>query len=661
MEKIKSLLDHIRALESELQTINDEIENEKGSFFNTIVENSPGFISIVQENKFVFINSAGLQLLGLEKTAPVIGYEIFDFFHSENRVELEKQLQSALNKEKRKPVIVKMLHKKLSWFDVELSSTSFNYNREPSILLICRDVTHEYESIRISQQEEKLRTDILNSFDELIAFYEPDHKIKWLNNSAKKQLGIEDNSYIGKQCYKVWYNSSDPCKSCPVVDVSYESSERITTRGDKRSWLVRHTPLVDSAGKISGYIEFSSDITVKLELESELKKSRERLQKAEVVASLAHFEHDIEKNLKLWSPGAYPILGLPHNEDYLKNVDFLSNLHSDDAERASSLLEKAYREELGFDLVYRIIDSNGIEKTLHGIGEVQKGKHGSRKFFGTMQDITHILKLKKKLAEEEDKYKKLADFSPMGICIGDDCSINYMNDTLLHTLGYNSVEELSRSGIENILFPEDMHIVTHILKHFKEGTINFPEKKVVRIVRKDESIRHLEIFVTDCTIDNKLYLQAITQDITAEMEIEHIRKKLAADALYINQKNKITLEIRNELDKIISTQKGIPKNTFQKIYDIIGSYERLDDDWQILKTHFEQIHPNFFTRLNQEYPCLSVNDIKHCACIKLNFDTKETARFFNVKPDSIQMSRVRLKKKLVLSETTDLRSFILNF
>ena len=56
MEKIKSLLDHIRALESELQTINDEIENEKGSFFNTIVENSPGFISIVQENKFVFIN-----------------------------------------------------------------------------------------------------------------------------------------------------------------------------------------------------------------------------------------------------------------------------------------------------------------------------------------------------------------------------------------------------------------------------------------------------------------------------------------------------------------------------------------------------------------------------------------------------------------------------
>jgi PAS domain S-box-containing protein len=544
MEKIQSLLDHIRALESELQTINEEIEKEKGSFCNT---------------------------------------------------------------------------------------------------------------------EEKLRTEILNSFDELIAFYEPDHKIKWLNNSAKRQLGILDNSYVGKQCYKVWYNSPNPCNGCPVVVESYESSERITTRGDKRSWLVRHTPLVDSTGKISGYIEFSSDITVKLELESELKKSRERLQKAEMVASLAHFEHDIEKNIKLWSQGAYPILGLSQTDEYLINKDFLSNVHPDDFERANSELGKAYSQEIGFDMVYRIIDANGIEKILHGLGKIQSTRNGFKKFFGTMQDITHILKLKKKLAEEEDKYKKLADNSPMGICIGNDQNLIYLNETLLKTLGYKNMAELIQNDFASLIHPEDLHVVTRILKNYQSDTILFPEKKIIRILRNDKSIRFLEVFVTDCTIDNCLYLQAITQDITAEMEIEQIRKKLAADALYINQKNKITLEIRNELDKIVIAQKKISRNTFQKIYDIIGSYERLDDDWKLLKTHFEQIHPNFFTRLKQEYPSLSVNDIKHCACIKLNFDTKETARFFNVKPDSIQMSRVRLKKKLFLPETTDLRGFVLNF
>ena len=45
----------------------------------------------------------------------------------------------------------------------------------------------------------------------------------------------------------------------------------------------------------------------------------------------------------------------------------------------------------------------------------------------------------------------------------------------------------------------------------------------------------------------------------------------------------------------------------------------------------------------------------------MNFDTKEIARFFNVKASSIQIGRVRLKKKMNLSDSVDLRSYILSF
>jgi hypothetical protein len=43
----------------------------------------------------------------------------------------------------------------------------------------------------------------------------------------------------------------------------------------------------------------------------------------------------------------------------------------------------------------------------------------------------------------------------------------------------------------------------------------------------------------------------------------------------------------------------------------------------------------------------------------MNMDTKEIAQFFNVKPSSIQTSRVRLKKKFKLEESVDLREFIM--
>ena len=46
-------------------------------------------------------------------------------------------------------------------------------------------------------REEKLRTDILNAFKEVVAFYSPNHNILWLNDAGKEQLNIKDDSYIG--------------------------------------------------------------------------------------------------------------------------------------------------------------------------------------------------------------------------------------------------------------------------------------------------------------------------------------------------------------------------------------------------------------------------------------------------------------------------------
>jgi hypothetical protein len=100
---------------------------------------------------------------------------------------------------------------------------------------------------------------------------------------------------------------------------------------------------------------------------------------------------------------------------------------------------------------------------------------------------------------------------------------------------------------------------------------------------------------------------------------------------------------------------------FQKIFDIINSFKQLDKDWKMFIANFEEVHPGFFSRLKKTHPLLSSSDIKHCACMKMNFDTKEIARFFNIKASSVQISRVRLKKKMNLPDSADLRSYILNF
>jgi hypothetical protein len=109
----------------------------------------------------------------------------------------------------------------------------------------------------------------------------------------------------------------------------------------------------------------------------------------------------------------------------------------------------------------------------------------------------------------------------------------------------------------------------------------------------------------------------------------------------------------------LSSSQKFEKADFQPVVDILKSYTQSDKDWELLKTHIDSIHPGFVATLKKHCDSLSVTDIKHCTCIRLNLDTKETARFFNVKPSSIQTSRVRLKKKFGLPDSTDLREFIL--
>jgi hypothetical protein len=155
-------------------------------------------------------------------------------------------------------------------------------------------------------------------------------------------------------------------------------------------------------------------------------------------------------------------------------------------------------------------------------------------------------------------------------------------------------------------------------------------------------------------------MQFIVIDITEDHENERIRQQLAASALYLEQKNKFASDIESTLKVILSSSKKFERVDFQPVIDILRSFSIADKDWEILNNHIESIHPEFVSSLKKHCSSLSVNDIKHCACIRMNLDTKEIARFFNVKPSSIQTSRVRLKKKFNLPESMDLRDFILS-
>lgn len=76
---------------------------------------------------------------------------------------------------------------------------------------------------------------------------------------------------------------------------------------------------------------------------------------------------------------------------------------------------------------------------------------------------------------------------------------------------------------------------------------------------------------------------------------------------------------------------------------------------------FCEVYPDFHENLLKYSPDLHSSEITFCAYIKLNFSTKEIARYTFVAPKTIQMRKYRLRKKFNISSDVDLYVWIKNF
>ena len=95
------------------------------------------------------------------------------------------------------------------------------------------------------------------------------------------------------------------------------------------------------------------------------------------------------------------------------------------------------------------------------------------------------------------------------------------------------------------------------------------------------------------------------------------------------------------------------------IDNIIKEEMRLEERVEHSAKAFEHINPEFFSTLKEQSAGkLTPLEMKHCAYIHLQLDTKEIAAAFHIAPKSVRMSKYRVKQKLGLDKSVDLDHFL---
>ncbi|SEB39767.1 hypothetical protein SAMN04489761_0444 [Tenacibaculum sp. MAR_2009_124] len=148
-----------------------------------------------------------------------------------------------------------------------------------------------------------------------------------------------------------------------------------------------------------------------------------------------------------------------------------------------------------------------------------------------------------------------------------------------------------------------------------------------------------------------------------KMEVENLlrlnEQSLFSRVLKISTYNDTIRKISGEIDgymDINSSASGYLM-TVRKKLNILISEEEL---WEDFKIQFEKIRPDFFYKLKQVAPDLSVNDLKHCTYVVSNLKSKEVAQLINVSPRSVETTRYRIKKKIGLEKEDSLYDLLGN-
>jgi PAS domain S-box-containing protein len=143
-----------------------------------------------------------------------------------------------------------------------------------------------------------------------------------------------------------------------------------------------------------------------------------------------------------------------------------------------------------------------------------------------------------------------------------------------------------------------------------------------------------------------------------QTELELKDRELVSFLLQLSQKNELLAKAANLLKNRDSGKSASLRLTIEKLDVLFGSNVIQQIDWRMIENQMEKLHPDFLRRLQVKHPGISVKDKKLCSYIRLGLSSKEISGLVNITPKSIEIARVRLRKKLKLPHNIRLVNYL---
>lgn len=196
--------------------------------------------------------------------------------------------------------------------------------------------------------------------------------------SSHLYLVVSTLLVIGLLTFGIIILASNIYRREQVEDALRKTKEELEMRVSERTAELKHA---------NGQLQ--AELTERKLAEALLKEGEARLNEAQQIAHLGHWDLDLRKNRLFWSDEVYRLFGLEPQEFSATYEAFLEHVHPDDRDFVNRAYSESVDNRKGYDIEHRILLKNGEIRYVNErcINEYdEKGK--AFRSLGTVLDIT---------------------------------------------------------------------------------------------------------------------------------------------------------------------------------------------------------------------------------------------------------------------------------
>src|SRR5580704_4728637 len=282
------------------------------------------------------------------------------------------------------------------------------------------------------------------------------------------------------------------------------------------------------------------------DLSRDLQESKARLEEAQRVAHVGHWEWDIETDVVVWSDETYRIFGFSPQERPMDLATVRAMVHAEDRESLYQGVDEDLLAGVRPAAEFRIIRPSGEVRTVYSLtsdrwssspGDAKRDASGRPyKLFGTIQDITERKRTEEALKQSYFYLSEGQRLGHMGSWAFND-SGHYWSEELYRIYGLdpkNGAPTVERYLA--LIHPQDRASMAETIKRMQEEQRGFDQ--IERIIRPDGQLRYVRAVAVP-VVEQAVFKGFVgtTMDIT---EHQLLTEELRRERAYLSEAQSLT-------------------------------------------------------------------------------------------------------------------------